>query len=100
MTDKRKRRKTKDDVLHLQFLWEDDSTDETLATENEVGTINLQPVVDVGTFTDAQIQNEQSYEVIIHYSFRTQQRLKQGLLYILQKIEYEMKPVLSISGLF
>lgn len=85
MTDRRKRRKTKDDISYLQFLWEDVSTDESSATENEVGTSNLQPVVDVGTFTDAQIQNEPSYEVIIHYSFRTQQRLKQGLLYIPKK---------------
>ncbi len=73
MTDRRKRRKTKDDVAYLQFLCEDDSTDESSATDNEEGTSNHQPVVDVGTFTEAQIQNVPSCEVIIHYSFRTQQ---------------------------
>jgi hypothetical protein len=80
MTDRRKRRKTKDDISYLQFLCEDDSTDESSATDNEVGTSNPQPVViDVGSFNETQIQNVPSCEVIIHFSFRTQQRLKQGL---------------------
>jgi hypothetical protein len=82
MTDRRKRRKTKDDISYLQFLCEDDSTDESSATDNEVGTSNRQPVVDVGSLNEAQIQNVPSCEVIIHYSFRTQQRLKHARLMV------------------
>nr|CAH0098514.1 unnamed protein product [Daphnia galeata] len=74
MTDRRKRRKTKDDISYLQFLCEDDSTDESSATDNEVGTSNHQPVVDVGSFNEAQIQNVPSCEEtvapadVIHFS--------------------------------